>query len=651
MTEGGVLMQWNSGFCARVALAVLIAVSAQAQGIAFVPVISVGPNVEVSKQFPKLLHQESWAAGDPDHAGRLLACSQVEHFDHAVRSQHCYASFDDGKSWSAVLELDREPMNADPAITYGRGDTAFIVVLTAPRYEDAGYKEGKRFTNVYRSVDGGKTWAHTTTFPFIDRESIVVDETNGKYAGRVYINGVDNVSGFEAGGATPSIHLYRSTDGGTTFAGPIQRGTLEGGSILGSTSSVLLSDGTLAFMTAHVKKGRSQNLDEGQLDRSANVQLQVLTSTDGGESMNPAVTVSEWYMDRNTSEGGLIGHLGADPGSRYFKDRLYAVWPDVGSGRYEIRFSYSSDKGKTWSPSIRVNDDRPPLEQTRGPDQIVPVVGVNKAGVVLVVWYDRRESGDNMGWKIRAAASLDGGLTFTPSTPVSDAASVFNAQTEWIQDSPRISGGGDPRPNSAKGRPIGVDLKITSFFLGGHTSGMAVGTDGVFHPAWIDNRTGVGQIWTAPITVRGSVEKHGASDLAELDDVTDNVILETQSTNYDRATNTLTLTARLRNTSKVTVRAPLKARVIALTSELGVAAIAGAANGVTTVGAIWDFGSMVPAAGLPPDSTTATRTLTFRLTDVRPIRLVKRNPGFTAGLVHFEVRVYGKGGNGEKSAP
>jgi hypothetical protein len=268
-----------------------------------------------------------------------------------------------------------------------------------------------------------------------------------------------------------------------------------------------------------------------------------------------------------------------------------------------------------------------------------------------VVWYDRRESGDNMGWKIRAAASLDGGLTFTPSTLVSDAASVFNAQTEWIQDSPGISGGGDPRPNSAKGRPISVNLKITSFFLGGHTSGMAVGTDGVFHPAWVDNRTGVGHIWTAPVTVRGSVEKHGARELAELDDITDNVILEAQSTNYDRATNTLTLMARLRNTSKVTVRAPVKARVTALSSQLGVPAVVGAANGFTTIGAIWDFGSTLSAVGLLPDSTTATRTLTFRLLDVRPIKLVKEFPGFTSGLVHFDARVYGKAASAEKTTP
>src|SRR5206468_9466449 len=143
-----------------------------------------------------------------------------------------------------------------------------------------------------------------------------------------------------------------------------------------------------------------------------------------------------------------------------------------------------------------VNDDRPPLGQTRGPDHLLPAIAVNAAGVVLVAWYDRRESGDNMGWKIRAAASLDGGVTFTPSTTVSDVANVFTGETEWVQGEPRVSGGGSRRPNSVKGRSIAVDLVINSFFVsGGHTSGLAVGADGIFHPAWLDNRTGVSQLW------------------------------------------------------------------------------------------------------------------------------------------------------------
>ena len=50
--------RWNTNLYAGAVLAVLSALSVQAQGGASTPVITVGPNVQVSKQFPKLLHQE-----------------------------------------------------------------------------------------------------------------------------------------------------------------------------------------------------------------------------------------------------------------------------------------------------------------------------------------------------------------------------------------------------------------------------------------------------------------------------------------------------------------------------------------------------------------------------------------------------------------
>jgi hypothetical protein len=593
--------------------------------------ISVGPNVQISKPFPRLAHYENLAAGDPRHAGRLIACATVAHQELASQGYHCYVSFDAGRSWSTALEFDKGPRNSDPAVAYGRGDTVFVVNEYTPG------TSGNRM-EIYRSADGGKTWAMAGTFTWIDRQAIVIDETNGRYAGRAYVSGVSK--GFTGAGGAASVVLYRSTDGGATWTGPVERQTVEGGGLLGASNNVVLSDGTLAFTTFHIKKDRALNIfDENNTYRSGNAELQLLTSSDGGESLNPWTTISDAYI---ASAGAQFAQLGLDPGSRYFKDRLYVVWPDAAMGRVNIRFVYSSDSGKSWSVPSTVNDDRPPAQRSQGPDHMLPAIGVNKDGVVLVTWYDRRESPDNTGWTVRAAASLDGGVTFTPSVVVSEASNAFTDRTAFILNAPNVSGGGTRRAANARARPLSVGLGLNSFFMsGGDTDGMAVGADGVFHAIWVDNRTGVSQLWTAPVTVHGTVERHGAAELADLDDVTNSVTLEPQSTRYDRATNTLAFVARLRNNSSGVLHAPVKARLIGISSQLGAPVVVGAANGVGTVGAIWDLSGSIPPRGLLPDSVAAPATFSFRLHDLRAVRKARQSSESESGLVRFDTAIYG----------
>ena len=99
-------------------------------------------------------------------------------------------------------------------------------------------------------------------------------------------------------------------------------------------------------------------------------------------------------------------------------------------------------------------------------------IAVNGAGVVGVLWYDRREFPAAEGYRPRFAASLDGGASWSPSVAVSTAPNARAAQQ-----------GPDYLPN------------------GGDTAGLAAAADGRFHALWIDNRTGVQQVWTAAITV------------------------------------------------------------------------------------------------------------------------------------------------------
>src|SRR5260370_5603912 len=122
----------------------------------------------------------------------------------------------------------------------------------------------------------------------------------------------------------------------------------------------------------------------------------------------------------------------------------------------------------------------------------MPLVAVNKDGVVGVAWYDRREHKDNLGWWVRFAASLDGGETFLPTVRVSDAPNNFGGAEFWPVKA-SVSGGGEPvRAGSPPGppRPLGVRVGIDAFFFGpGHPTGFIVDRAGSFHPVGTDNRT------------------------------------------------------------------------------------------------------------------------------------------------------------------
>ena len=106
-------------------------------------------------------------------------------------------------------------------------------------------------------------------------------------------------------------------------------------------------------------------------------------------------------------------------------------------------------------------------------DAFVPSVAVNKAGVVLVSWYDTRGiQKDEAGWNIRVRASLDGGETWQPSAPVTDVPTLKDKKT--------------------RKRLLGV----------GHTAGLAADADGAFHCLWVDGRSGILQVYTAAVEVK-----------------------------------------------------------------------------------------------------------------------------------------------------
>jgi hypothetical protein len=598
--------------------------------------IVVGTNIQVSLGRARDPHYELLAGAHLTDPNKLMACSMVYSPRLNRTTSVVYASHDGGRTWKQTLEVEKDGLVGDPVCPFGLGDNAYFLVLSVAR--------GASRMSLYRSTDAGLTWSSTPTeLPFIDREGLVVDTTGGKNHGRIYINGTGTVRAIEESRKT-AVTVFRSADGGVIFQGPVQRAAVDSQFVIGMGNSIVMSDGTLVTVFGHNKNNATT---EGRENRRgyANSWLRAVTSTDGGETLTAGTVVSEWYMDRERSPSSHIPWLAVDPGSATFKDRLYAVWNDARSGRLDVLLAYSTDKGKTWSKPVLVNDDRINEDPQKGPDQIMPLVAVNKDGVVAVAWYDRRDHKDNLGWYLRLAASVDGGETFGPSVRVSTAPNNFGTTESWPVETSvsgggttELGGGGGSAATAPRG-PVAVSVRVNSFVhSAGHTSGLVADAAGVFHPVWTDNRSGIAQLWTAPVTVQGKPAKNGSPELAALDDLSDRLTLELSNVTFDRATGQGVLQARLENTSKEALKGPLKARVISLRSDVGVPALGGTVNGLTGVGAMWDFTPLLKDGQLAANTKSDPMTIKFRLTDLRPLVQGNRN---RFGLIAFDVKLLG----------
>ena len=96
----------------------------------------------------------------------------------------------------------------------------------------------------------------------------------------------------------------------------------------------------------------------------------------------------------------------------------------------------------------------------------MPCVAANKDGAVAISWYDRRGLAAGIsGYNVRLRISVDAGASWLPSVQLNQ-------------------------------QPCRSSLSAL-----GDTAGLVADADGHFHPVWIDDRTGITQVWTATVMV------------------------------------------------------------------------------------------------------------------------------------------------------
>jgi len=271
---------------------------------------------------------------------------------------------------------------------------------------------------VAKSTDGGTTFptialasVNPTQPIFQDKDYITADTSpTSPFQGNLYVSwGSFNV-------ASSEIDFGRSTDRGQTWSPAI---ALSGGGIFRS------ANGAVPAVDA---SGRVYVAwEDFRLGLPTGDAIFVNRSDDGGVTFNGERKVTDVTPIGNTENCGgqnsktLNGSIrvtdfptiAIDKSNGPNDGNVYIAWNDNRNGNPDIFFTRSTDGGMTWSAPMRVNDDATTT------DQFMPWMTVDPSGVIFLMWYDRRlDPMNNLMLDVFAAASVDGGLTFSPNVRV-----------------------------------------------------------------------------------------------------------------------------------------------------------------------------------------------------------------------------------------
>ena len=429
--------------------------------------IKVGSNILVSGDKPTNPHVEPFVVSDPKDPRHLLAASIA--YTKADGDSTCvvFTSFDGGQTWSRAQlpALDSMERAGDPWTAFGPDSRAYFCCL-AQVTEGANKRHA---IVVYVSVDGGRRWSKPLRLPFgdggsYDHPTITVDRTSSAFSGRVYVSAAQDVRVPLVKG-TSRIVVFRSTDGGSSFADPIQIHPNDFWHQDGNMT--VLSDGTVIAPFFEV------SINEVMLAHS---RVWLVRSSDGGQSFSTAYYVAE--LDGT----GSFLRMATDESSGKYRDHLYMVRhvKAINGEHSHISLWSSSNKGATWEHVVDFN-----AGLGNGIEQWHPVVAVNKDGIVGAAWKQTRKGQAKKYWDVIFTASLDGGKTFLPRVRVTSIRSCPDTPANNIPAFPRL----------------GTMTISQRWISGGDYSGLTAGSDGLFHLMWADSRTGVYQIWTAGIGV------------------------------------------------------------------------------------------------------------------------------------------------------
>ncbi len=382
----------------------------------------------------------------------LFASANTINFNPFFLSEGIYVSEDGGQSWYGSDTCKGEYINfhgGDPSIAITKNGN---FILT---------RNGRTpFTGVYvhTSNDFGSNWSFQKQITDHDLERAVITADNfvsSNYYGRLYSAWVRFVPPY-------ALYFSYSDDEGLNWAQPQQINIPPQRSAGGD---IVISRNGEIYLTWALVSSTSPFSEQF---------ISFARSTNGGQSW----ILSEKIFQVNGIQGTLpakqnirvngLPRIAVDTTGGERNGWIYIVTTQKNFGAAgsdpDIILYRSTDGGITWSGPIRVNQD----QINNGKIQYFPAIAIDKFGGINILYYDDRiTTSDSTG--VFLSRSTDGGNTF------------IDYQISDHNFKPVAIGG------------LGQGYQGDLIAL--------ISVDNYLIPIWMDNSTGIYQLWTARINL------------------------------------------------------------------------------------------------------------------------------------------------------
>lgn len=267
--------------------------------------------------------------------------------------------------------------------------------------------------SVWRSSDSGRTWSGPVKIgqsgKAHDRQWIAAPKNPDRKAIPVY-GAAKTVN--EEGQHT--LITTRSFDKAKSFSKPTAISP-ESQNIQAPSDLVVRNNGTilLPYLVFHGYKSRDKGIARGE--------HLIFISDDNGETWKGPHHIGNKLVYGNAvgdqslvSKGLDASALAVDETGDKFDGSAYTAWTTIIDGHLQVVAAHSRDGGRSWSEPVQVNDGGFDSNHSS------VMTAVNDNGTIAVTWNDRRHDADDKCFQHYIAISRDGGQTFSTNKQVSN---------------------------------------------------------------------------------------------------------------------------------------------------------------------------------------------------------------------------------------